>query len=64
MTSNLFPEQWVNVPTVARHLGVSRSWVNKAVLDEAIPVRRVGRSLRFRLSEIDAWLSGDSDVSA
>ena len=64
MVSNFKPEPWVNVPTVAIHLGVSQSWVSKAVVEESIPVRRVGRSLRFRLSEIDEWLRGESSVSA
>ena len=53
-----FREQWVRVPDVAKHLDVSISWINKAVLDGTIPVHRVGRNLRFRLSEIDAWIAG------
>lgn len=57
-------EQWVKVGQVADHLNVSRSWINKAVLNGAIPVHRVGRSLRFRLSEIDAWVNGASGVPA
>lgn len=50
-------EPWVRVREVAEHLGVSESWVHKSVQTGSIPVRRAGRSLRFRLSEIDAWLT-------
>jgi len=49
-------ESWVRVNEVAHHLNVSASWVNKAVQYGDIPVHRVGRNLRFRLSEVDAWM--------
>lgn len=49
-------EPWVTAVDVADHLGVSVSWVNKAVQTGSIPVRRAGKSLRFRLSEVDAWM--------
>lgn len=49
-------EGWVKVNEVANHLGLSESFVNKAVLSSDIPVHRIGRSLRFRLSEIDSWV--------
>lgn len=52
-------EQWVRVPDVARHLDVSVSWVNHAVATGSFPVRRVGRSIRFRISEIDAWVTAN-----
>jgi len=49
-------EAWVSVDGVAHHLHVSASFINKAVSRGTIPVHRVGRRLRFRLSEIDAWV--------
>jgi len=49
-------ERWVGIGDVAQHLVVSKSWVNKAVRGTSIPVHRVGRQLRFRLSEIDRWI--------
>ena len=56
-------EPWVGVIEVAEHLGVSKSWVNKAVGHKVLPVKRVGRALRFRLSEIDAWIvAGNRDL--
>ncbi len=53
-------EKWVRVPEVADHLNVSTSYINKAVLYSNIPVRRVGRNLRFRLSDVDQWVEGDA----
>jgi len=51
-------EGWVGVSLVAEHLSVSESFINKAVSRELIPVHRLGRCLRFRLSEIDQWVEG------
>jgi len=59
MLANASSEQWVRLPDVAAHLSVSHSWVNKAVQFGLLPVHRVGRSLRFRLSEVDAWIEGN-----
>jgi len=53
-------EKWVRVSEVAKHLGLSESFINKAVHYSDIPVRRVGNRLRFRLSEIDQWVIGNA----
>lgn len=50
--SNSAPD-WATAREVAQHLKVSLSWVHKATRSGAIPHHRVGRSLRFRLSEVD-----------
>ena len=50
-------EKWVRIKEVADHLDVSVSYLNKQVLYGDIPVHRIGRNLRFRLSEIDTWVS-------
>jgi len=57
-------EKWVSIRVVAEHLCVSRSFVNKAVQKGEVPVHRVGRNLRFRLTEIDAWIEGSESVPA
>jgi len=49
-------EKWVRVSEVADHLDVSASFINKAALYTDIPVHRIGRNLRFRLSEVDQWV--------
>lgn len=56
------PERWVGVREVAEHLNMSDSWVNKAVQWGTIPVHRVGRNLRFRLSEVDAWVERQASL--
>jgi excisionase family DNA binding protein len=49
-------EPYVSVPVVAELLGVPASWVYERTARGEIPYRRVGRYLRFRISEIEAWL--------
>ena len=50
-------EPLVRPEDVAEYLGVRVSWVREAARsDPTFPVKRVGRYLRFRLSEIDKWV--------
>lgn len=49
-------EQWVGVEDVARHLQVGRDSVYRWVDVRGLPAHRVGRLLRFKLSEVDAWV--------
>jgi excisionase family DNA binding protein len=51
-------EPWVSVDDLATHLGVSASWVRKAVRDGLIPVGRCGRTLRFKKSLVDLAIGG------
>jgi excisionase family DNA binding protein len=49
-------EQPVDVKTAARFLGVSPSLVYAYVERKQIPhFRMMGRAIRFRLSELEAW---------
>jgi excisionase family DNA binding protein len=55
-------ERWVGVDDVAAHLGVSKDSVYRWIEARDLPARRVGRLLRFKLSEIDDWVRrGDED---
>jgi excisionase family DNA binding protein len=57
-------EPWVGVREVAIHLGVARDSVYRWVESKALPAHRVGRLLRFRLSEVDGWVATGSGQSA
>lgn len=60
-------EPWVGVDAVARHLGVGRDSIYRWIERRGLPARKVGRLLRFRLSEVDAWVesgSGEPDAPA
>ncbi len=49
-------ERWVGVEDVAAHLGVAKDSIYRWIDDKGLPARRVGRLLRFRLSEVDDWV--------
>lgn len=59
MTPNA-PERWVTKLAVTEHLGVESVTVDR-LLKEGLPHIRISPSptgrLRFRLSEVDAWLA-------
>ncbi len=50
------PEPWVGVQQAAEHLGCKPQRIYDLVHQRAIPHRRDGSRLLFRLSELDAWL--------
>ena len=49
-------EGWVGIADVAAHLSVGRDSIYRWVDTKDFPARRVGRLLRFRLSEVDEWV--------
>ena len=48
-------EESVDVKAAARFIGVSPSLVYAYVERKQIPHYRLGRAIRFRLSEVEAW---------
>lgn len=48
-------EPWHSADAVARHLGVAKDTVYRWVRQKGLPSHRLGRLLKFRLSEVDAW---------
>ena len=59
-------EGWVGIADVATHLSVARDSIYRWVETKHFPAHRVGRLLRFRLSEVDEWVrtGGGSDSTA
>ena len=56
-------EGWVGIADVAAHLSVAKDSIYRWVDPKGFPAHRVGRLLRFRLSEVDEWVrtGGGSD---
>jgi excisionase family DNA binding protein len=46
----------MDLPTVAKYLGVTERHVRRLVLERRIPYIKWGHLLRFDPDEIDAWL--------
>ena len=51
------PEPFVSVDQLARLLGVPTSWVYERTARGDIPHYRIGRYVRFRVSEVERWLA-------
>jgi len=47
---------WVRKPAIARHLSLSVRSVDNLVARKAIPFARFGRSIRFRIPDVDRAL--------
>ena len=57
-------ESWVGIAEVAAHLQVTKDSIYRWVDSKGFPAHRVGRLLRFKLSQVDDWVqSGDGDES-
>ena len=56
-------EGWVSIAEVAAHLQVTKESIYRWVDAKGFPSRRVGRLLRFRLSEVDEWVKAGGDDS-
>ena len=49
-------ESWVGIEDVAAHLRVAKESIYRWVDSKGFPAHRVGRLLRFKLSEVDEWV--------
>ena len=58
-------ESWVKVEEIAAHLGVSKDTIYRWIDERDLPAHKVGRLYRFKVSEIDSWVtkSATSDDS-
>ena len=54
-------EGWVGIADVAAHLSVAKDSIYRWVEKKDFPAHRVGRLLRFRLSEVDEWVKTGGD---
>ncbi len=50
-------EPWVSVDDVARHLGVSKDTIYRWVDARKLPTHRVGSFRKFKIAEVDAWVT-------
>ena len=59
-------ENWVDIAEAATHLQVTKDSIYRWVDSKSFPAHRVGRLLRFKLSEVDDWVRfrGDKHTSS
>jgi excisionase family DNA binding protein len=49
-------EPWVTSEEICKYLRISANTLTRWIADRGMPVHRVGRSLRFKVAEIDEWI--------
>ena len=52
-------ERWLSVDEIALYLGVKRDTVYKWIHRKDLPGHKVGRLWRFRIAEVDSWVTKD-----
>lgn len=50
--------EWLGTPAAARYLGVRLRTLYGLVDEQGLPAYRVGRAVRIKRSDLDAWLDG------
>lgn len=50
------PERWCSTKEICAYLGVSRDTLLVWINEKDMPASKVGRSWKFKLSEIDEWI--------
>lgn len=56
--------RWQSVDEIAEHLGVNRETVYRWIASKGLPAHRIGRILRFKISEVDGWVRSGSKVKS
>jgi excisionase family DNA binding protein len=49
-------EPWVSLDDIAKHMGVSRDSIYRAIEKRRLPAHKIGRLWKFKVSEVDAWV--------
>ncbi len=52
-------KEFFNIQDLSRYLGIKPSTLYVMVEERSIPHYRIGKLIRFRQSEIDAWMEGN-----
>lgn len=51
-------DRWVNTEEAAQHIGLAISTLEKArIYGGSPPYSKAGRSVRYRLSDLDVWMN-------
>lgn len=55
-------DRWLSVLEIAHYLGVSKETIYRWLDKEKIPAHKVGKQWKFKIFEVDLWVtSGQAD---
>jgi excisionase family DNA binding protein len=49
-------EPWVSVEEISKHLGVTKDKVYRWIDNRRLPVHKIGRLWKFKLTDVDNWV--------
>mgnify|MGYP003734982867 FL=1 len=50
-------EKWSSLEEIAEHLGVSKDTIYRWIATRQMPAHKVGKLWKFKISEIDKWVT-------
>jgi len=50
-------EKWSSLEEIAEHLGVSKDTIYRWIAKKQMPAHKVGKLWKFKISEIDKWVT-------
>ena len=56
-SSGVFFEKLLSKCQLAERLGISESFINKLMIEDGLPYIKLGRAVRFRISEVMEFLN-------
>lgn len=63
-TPNTELERWLNLEEISQYLGVSKDTIRLWIRKGTIPGHKVGRQYKFKVSEVDAWITSGQSADA
>lgn len=55
--------EYLTVKQLGEELGISRTFADKLIREDGLPVVRIGNSIRIRRVSLEQWLEGREEVS-
>ncbi len=50
-------EKWSSLEEIAEHLGVSKDTIYRWIATRQMPAHKIGKLWKFKISEIDDWVT-------
>ncbi len=56
-------EKWSSLEEIAEHLGVSKDTIYRWIAKKQMPAHKVGKLWKFKISEVDEWVTKPGGVA-